>query len=324
MKAIVCRNFGNSAEVLELAEIPSPPLVAGGVRIKVAAAGVNFADTLMIGGKYQVKPELPFVPGFELAGTVLETAPGVDHVKPGDRVLATVGPGAFAEEAVAKAEETVPIPDAMDFVTAATFPVAYGTSHLGLTHKARLQAGETLLVHGAAGGVGITAVECAKAMGATVIATAGGQDKVKVALEHGADFGIDYKAEDFVAIVKERFGGVDVVYDPVGGEIFDKSLRAVKAGGRILVVGFASGTTPQIPANILLVKNIDVLGYYWGGYRAINPRLMRDSLAECLKWWAQGKLKTHVSHQLPLSEAAKALDLLKSRGSTGKVALLMG
>lgn len=320
MRAIVCPAFGAA---LELRDVDSPPLAPTQVRIRVAAAGVNFADTLFINGKYQEKVEPPLVPGMELAGTVIETGAQVAGVAVGDRVMAAVTGGAFAEEAVAEQTDVIRLPETLDFVTAAGFPVAYGTSHLGLKAKASLRPGEVLVVHGAAGGVGLTAVEVGVAMGATVIATAGGPDKVKVALDHGAHHGIDYKAEDIRERVKALTGGrgADVIYDPVGGEVFDASLRSIAPDGRILVIGFASGTVPQVPANILLVKNVTVIGYWWGAYRKLNPTLVRESLAECVQWWADGKLHPHVSQTLPLEQAADALALLKSRAATGKVVL---
>jgi NADPH:quinone reductase and related Zn-dependent oxidoreductases len=317
---MVCPAWGAPPEP---ADRPAPALGPGQVRIAVAAAGVNFADTLFINGKYQEKVEPPLIPGMELAGTVIETGGGVATLAKGDRVMAATTGGAFAEEAVVAETDAVRLPERLDFITAASFPVAYGTSHLGLTWKAGLKAGETLLVHGAAGGVGLTAVEVGRALGATVIATAGGPDKVAVATAHGAHHGIDHKAEDIRERVRALTGGrgADVVYDPVGGAVFDASLRAVAPDGRILLIGFASGEVPQIPANILLVKNVTAIGYWWGAYRRLAPQRVRDSLAECVDWWAEGKLKPHVSRTLPLSEAAQALDLLKSRAATGKVVL---
>ena len=319
MKAVICPAFGQD---LVVAEFPSPPLRPGCARIAVHAAGVNFADMLITGGKYQEKMEPPFVPGMELSGTVVEVAAGVTTCRPGDRVMATVTGGAFAEEAVVDQTDIHVLPDQLDFVTAAAFPVAYGTSHLGL-RKAGLKPGETLVVHGAAGGVGLTAVEVGKALGAVVIGTAGGPDKVKVALAHGADFGIDTKTEDIRERVKAltRGRGADVIYDPVGGPVFDASLRSIAIDGRILIIGFASGTVPQIPANILLVKNITVIGYYWGAYRKTDPALVRASMREALDWWAAGRLSPRVSKVMDLSEAAAALELLKHRAATGKIVL---
>ncbi|MDO8606024.1 MAG: NADPH:quinone oxidoreductase family protein [Phaeospirillum sp.] len=322
MKAVICPAFG---QPLVVTEFPSPPMRPGCARIKVHAAGVNFADSLITGGTYQEKMEPPFVPGMELSGTVLEVAAGVTACKPGDRVMATVTGGAFAEQAVVDQTDIYVLPNSLDFVTAAGFPVAYGTSHLGLK-KAGLRAGETLVVHGAAGGVGLTAVEVGKALGAVVIGTAGGPDKVKVALEHGADHGVDYKAEDIRERVKALTGGrgADVIYDPVGGAVFDASLRCIAADGRILIIGFASGTVPQIPANILLVKNVTVIGYYWGAYRKLDPAMVRESMQEALDWWAAGKLSPHVSRVMDLSEADTAIEMLKGRAATGKIVLTTG
>jgi len=322
MRAVVCKALGDESG-LTIEDIAPPALPAQGVRIRVAAAGVNFADGLLIAGKYQEKQTPPFTPGFEVAGEVIEVAAGVETCKPGDRVMAILDAGGFAEQAIARASDVYVIPDAMDFVTAAGFPVVYGTSHHGLIAKAKLTAGETLLVHGAAGGVGLTAVEIGAALGATVIATAGGADKLAVATAHGAAHGIDYKSEDIRERVKAltHGRGADVVYDPVGGAVFDASLRCTAADGRILVIGFASGSVPQIPANILLVKNITVIGYYWGAYRRLDPDGLRRTYAQLLDWYSAGKLKPHVSQTLPLEQAGAAIGLLKSRSATGKVVL---
>jgi NADPH2:quinone reductase len=319
MNAVLCPAFGAP---LIVTDVPPPVLRPGCVRIAVRAAGVNFADSLMITGNYQEKLEPPLIPGMELAGVVAEVAEGVTSCQPGDRVMATVTGGAFAEQVVAAETDVYVLPDSLDFLTAAGFPVAYGTSHLGL-RKAGLKAGEVLVVHAAAGGVGLTAVEIGRALGATVIGTAGGPDKVKVALEHGAQHGIDYKAEDIRDRVKALTGGrgADVVYDPVGGAVFEASLRSIAPDGRILVIGFAGGTVQQIPANILLVKNVSVIGYYWGAYRSLNPSLVRSSMQEALAWWAEGKLFPHVSATLPLDRAAEAIAMVKGRASTGKVVL---
>jgi NADPH:quinone reductase len=323
MRAILCNSFGDVAN-LQLAEVAAPALSGEHeVVIDVAAAGVNFADTLMIGGTYQEKPDLPFTPGLELAGTVRSCGRGVRRVKPGDRVLAIVGHGAFAEQVVAQEEDVFPIPAEMDFVTAAGFAIAYGTSHGALRWRADLQPGEMLLVHGAAGGVGLTAVEIGKAMGATVIATAGEDEKLKIAAEHGADHLINYKTGSIRDRVKEicHGGGADVVYDPVGGAAFDASLRAVNWGARLILVGFASGQVPQVPGNILLVKNISVHGFYWGSYRKRRPELLADEFRELFQWWREGKLRPHISRRLKLAEASAALRLLLQRRSTGKVVL---
>lgn len=325
MRAVMCRSW-DGVQGLAVEDVPPPPMVENGVRIKVGAAALNFADTLMVAGKYQVKPDLPFVPGLEAGGTVIECAPGVTRVKPGDKVMAHVGCGAFAEEIVTTAERVYRRPAKMDDAAAAAFPIVYGTSHMGLKAKAGLKAGETLVVHGAAGGVGLTAVEIGKRLGATVIATAGGADKLKVAAAHGADHLIDYKAEDIRERVKAITGGrgADVVYDPVGGDAFAASLRSTAPDGRILVVGFASGTVPQIPANILLVKNITVIGFYWGAYRTLQPRLYEETFGELLRWYEEGALKPHVSMRFGLAQVQEAFAALTGRQSTGKVVLIPG
>src|SRR6266852_4510763 len=256
MKAICCREWG-APDVLRLEEAESPRLERHQVRLRVHAAGVNFADSLMVGGTYQVKPPFPFTPGIEAAGEIVETGSAVDGLRIGQRALAVLrSGGGYAEEIVLDAAAVVPIPDAMDFVTAAVFPVAYGTSHFALTHRGHMQAGETLLVLGAAGGVGLTAVEIGKAMGARVIAAAGGMEKLAVARSRGADELIDYKEESIRDRVRTLTGGkgADVVFDPVGGDAFDQALSSLGWGGRILLIGFVAGV-PQIPANRLLVKH---------------------------------------------------------------------
>ncbi|MFN0043821.1 MAG: NADPH:quinone oxidoreductase family protein [Alphaproteobacteria bacterium] len=323
MRAVLCREYSDPFR-LELGDIPAPALPGPrAVRVAMRAAGLNFADTLMVAGKYQEKPPLPFVPGLEGAGVVLEVGAEVTNLKPGDRVMAGFDAGAFAEEAVVDGANVTKIPNAMDFETAAAFQVVYGTSHIGLKRRANLRAGETLLVHGAAGGVGLTAVELGKKMGATVIATASGEEKCALARAYGADHAIDYAREDFREAVRGLTGGkgVDVVYDPVGGDVFDASLRVLGWEGRLLVVGFASGRIPQAPANILLVKNLSVVGFFWGAYRKRNPAVIRESFTELLDWHAQGALKPHISLRVPLAEAPRAFAALIERRSTGKVVL---
>ncbi|MEQ8290569.1 MAG: NADPH:quinone oxidoreductase family protein [Roseovarius sp.] len=299
-------------------DIPAP--AEGEVRLRIGACGLNFADTLMIRGEYQDTPESPFTLGMEVAGTVEACGAGVDEAVIGRRVAVFGGQGGLAEYGCFPAGRCVPLPDAMPFTDAAAFQVAYGTSHVALDHKARLQPGETLLVLGAAGGVGLTAVEIGKQMGATVIACARGADKLAVAEQAGADHLIDAQSED----IRERckaLGGLDVVYDPVGGDQFKAAFRACNPEARILAIGFASGDIPQIPANHLLVKNISVLGLYWGGYLKFRPQVISDSLATLFGWYAEGKLKPHVSHTLPLDRAEEGLDLLRTRKSTGKVVI---
>lgn len=325
MRAVVCKAYCEP-EGLVVEEVASPALTEGAVRIAVEAAGLNFADTLIIAGKYQIKAAPPFSPGFEVAGRVLECAGGVSRCRPGDRVMAVVEYGGFAEEVVAPEDAVFVLPDGVDPVIAAGFPVAYGTSHLGLKYKAALLPGETLLVHGAAGGVGLTAVEIGKRLDATVVATASGEEKLEIARGAGADHLIDSRAPDLRDRVKALTGGrgVDVVYDPVGGELFDASLRCTAPGGRILLVGFASGKVPQIPANLLLVKNIAAIGYYWGAHRTLAPHWMQASCEELVRWLGNGELRPHVSHTWPLAEAVQALEALRSRRTTGKVVLTTG
>jgi NADPH:quinone reductase len=325
MRAVLCKELGGP-EKLVIENVPSPPIRPGTVRIAIHAAGVNFADTLLISGQYQDRPPLPFIPGMEVAGVVSELGAGVSTLKVGDRVLSSVGRGAYAEEVVVEADSAHSIPAAMDFVAAAAFPVAYSTSHGAFAWRGRLRAGESVLVLGASGGVGLTAVEIAKAMGATVIAAAGGAEKLAVAKRAGADHLIDYTREDLRERVKALTSGrgVDVVYDPVGGDAFDQSLRSIAWEGRIIIIGFAAGRIPQIPANLVLVKNIDIIGFFWGSYRRHKPQLQAESFQELFRWYEEGKLKPHVSHRLPLAEVTQALELLKTRKSTGKVVLTTG
>jgi NADPH2:quinone reductase len=320
MRAVVCRELVGPAG-LALSELPAPEPGAGEVRIRVAAAGVNFADSLMLEGRYQERPALPFTPGLEAAGRVDALGEGVKGLESGQRVLALLDRGGFAEMALARAADVIPLPEGMDDVTAAGFAIAYGTAIGALEWRAQLRPGETLLAHGAAGGVGLTAVEVGKAMGATVIATARGEDRLAVARAHGATRALDSGTPELAARLKELTGGrgVDVVLDPVGGALFDASLRAIAWEGRIVLVGFASGTVPQIPANILLVMNAAALGFYWGSYRRRDPARLRASFTTLFRWHAEGRLRPHVSHALPLERTAEAIRLLRERRSTGKV-----
>ncbi|MGE0119450.1 MAG: NADPH:quinone oxidoreductase family protein [Dongiaceae bacterium] len=325
MRALLCTEFGD-LDRLTVADVPAPAPGPGEVLIDVAAAGINFADLLMIGGQYQEKPPLPFTPGLEIAGVVRACGVGVTRVRPGDRIAAAVDRGGFAGQAVAREADTFALPPAMDAVVAAGFIIAYGTAHGALRWRAGLQPGETLLVHGAAGGVGLTAVEVGKALGAKVIATAGDADKLAVAAKHGADHLIDYRKENIRDRVKEvcNGGGVDVVFDPVGGSAFEASLRCVNWGARLIIVGFAGGQVPQIPANILLVKNIAAIGFYWGSYRRRQPALLAPQFHELFQWWTDGRLRPLVSRRFDLSEAAAALALLRGRKTTGKIVLTFG
>jgi NADPH:quinone reductase len=323
MKAIVCRAWG-APETLRLETVPQVALQPHETRIRVRASGVNFADTLMIAGQYQVRPEFPFTPGLEASGEVIELGSEVTHLKTGQRVLAVMRfGGSYAEEIVLNADAVVPIPDGMDFATAAAFPVAYGTAHLALTHRGNLQPGETLLVLGAAGGVGLTAVEIGKELGARVIAAAGSPDKLAVAREHGADALINYRAESIRDRMRELTDGLgaDVVFDPVGGDAFDQALRAVNWEARMLVIGFASGRIQAVPANLILVKNISVIGVVWGAQAARDPVLISRNLAELLRWWEAGRLKPVVAKIFPLADAGAAMKALLSRQHAGKIVL---
>jgi NADPH2:quinone reductase len=323
MKAIRCRAWG-APETLRLEESENAQLQPQQVRIRAHAAGVNFADTLMVGGSYQVKPPFPFTPGLEAAGEIVEIGAAVDDLRMGQRVLAVLrSGGGYAEEIVLAAAAVVPIPTAMDFVTAAAFPVAYGTAHFALTHRGHLQAGETLLVLGAAGGVGLTAVEIGKARGARVIAAAGGAEKLEVARSRGADELIDYRTESIRDRVRALTDGkgADVVYDPVGGDAFDAALRAVNWEARMLVIGFAAGRIQRMPANLILVKNISVIGVVWGAQAERNPVLISRNLAELLRWWQAGRLQPLVAKVFPLAAAGAAMNALLSRQYAGKIVL---
>lgn len=313
-------------QVMELGGTPRvsdvlrPIPAKGEILVKVAAVGLNFADMLAIQGKYQVRHAPPFIPGMELSGTVEALGPDVAGPAVGTRVLSTCRAGALAEYVALPVNRLHPLPDAMTLEEAAGFPIAYGTSHLALTHTARLKAGETLFVTGAAGGVGLTAVEIAKRIGARVIASARGPKRLDVAREAGADVVIDSEAPGLKEVLKAE-GGVDVVYDAVGGPAFDAALRACKPEGRLLAIGFASGDVPQIPANILLVKNLTVSGFWYGGFEDHAPHLVADSMAKLLRWRAEGLIRPHVSHVLPFGAFPEGLEFLKDRKATGKVVI---
>ena len=317
MRGWLIDSLGQPARLLDL---PDPRPGAGEALIDIHACGLNFADLLMADGKYQEKPALPFIPGLELAGVVRALGPDTVGPPPGTRVAVYSGCGGLAQQGCFPVASLLPLPDSLSFAEAAGFQIAYGTSHLALSHKARLQPGETLLVLGAAGGVGLTAVEIGHQMGARVIACARGQEKLALARAAGADEVIDSDIPDLKSALR-ALGGVDVVYDPVGGPAFDAALRATKPDGRLLAIGFASGTVPQVPANLLLVKNLTVIGFWWGGYLSFAPHLLRDSLATLLDWLAQGRLRPHVSNLLPFEDLPKGLALLRSRAATGKVVI---
>lgn len=303
-------------------DIPTPEPAEGEIRLKIRACGLNFADLLMARGQYQERPDLPFVMGMEVAGTVDALGAGVSGFAIGQPVAGFAGQGGLAEFGCFPADRCLPIPASMPFEHAAGFMVAYGTSHVALAHRARLAAGETLMVLGAAGGVGLTAVELGAQLGARVVAVARGADKLAVAAKAGASVLIDSDSPDLKAQFK-ALGGVDVVYDAVGDPASSLALRALRPEGRFVVIGFAGGQIPQFPANILLVKNIDVIGLYWGGYAAFRPQTITRSLAELMGLYAAGKLHPHVSNTLPLEQTAEAMELMRSRKSTGKVVITM-
>jgi NADPH:quinone reductase len=322
VKAVLCRSYG-PPESLVVEDVPSPTPRRGEAVISVKAAGVNFPDVLIIQNKYQVKPPLPFSPGSEAAGVVKAIGEGVDHVKIGDRVMAITGYGAFAEEIAVDAARLLPIPDGMDFPAAAAFGLTYATSDHALRDRGELKAGETLLVLGAAGGVGIAAIEIGKAIGARVIACASSADKLAVCRAHGADETIDYAAEDLRERIKALTAGhgPDVVYDPVGGPYTEPALRSIAWRGRLLVVGFAAGDIPRIPLNLTLLKGCSIVGVYWGEFSRREPQRFAESMRQLARWFADGKLKPHVSSFFPLDRAADALTLMAERKVKGKVVL---
>jgi NADPH2:quinone reductase len=322
MRAVVAEKV-SEPEDLRVVELPLPEPGPGEIRIDVKAAALNFADSLIIAHKYQLKPEFPFSPGFEVAGVVSAVGAEVSDFSAGDRVIATMDYGAFSEQVVVEAYLAHPFPEAMDFATAASFPVAYGTSYVGLLRRSHIAPGETVLVHGAAGGVGLTAVEIAKASGARVIATAGSHDKCQVAKDHGADEAINYREGPFKDKVKALTdgNGADVIYDPVGGDIFDQSLRCVNWGGRLLVVGFAAGRIPDIPANLLLVKSCAAIGVFWSSHRRREPMTLREDYRQLFAWWEAGKLKPLVGAHFAFDETGKALRALLSRKVAGKIVI---
>lgn len=323
MKAMLCKQFG-PPESLVLEEVPALKADKDKVVIDVKACGVNFPDTLIIQNKYQFKPELPFAPGGEVAGVVKQVGEGVTSVKVGDRVIAFTGWGGFAEEVLTDAARLIPIPDGMDFPTASAFVMTYGTSHHALKDRAQILPGETLLVLGAAGGVGLAAVELGKVIGARVIAAASTDEKLAVCKQHGADELINYSSQDLRERIKEITGGkgVDVIYDAVGGPYTEPALRSMAWKGRLLVVGFAAGDIPKIPLNLTLLKGCSIVGVFWGDFTKREPKNNAASLRELGMWFQQGKLKPHISATYPLARAADALNDMMNRKVMGKVVLV--
>ena len=322
MKAVLCKQYG-PPESLVIEDLPSPRPGPGEVVISVQAASVNFHDVLIIQNKYQFKPPLPFSPGSELAGVVKEIGASVSGFKPGDKVIAFTGYGAFAEEVKTEAVRLIPLPPKMDFPTGAAFILTYGTTDHALRDRAALKAGETLLVLGAAGGVGLAAIEIGKALGARVIACASSDDKLAVCREHGADETINYVTEDLRERVKAVTDGrgVDVVYDAVGGTYTEPAFRSLAWRGRLLVVGFAAGDIPKLPLNLPLLKGAAVVGVFWGDFARREPKAFAASVRQLATWYAEGRLRPHVSQTLPLERAAEAIQLLASRKAKGKIVL---
>ena len=328
MKAVLSKVTGGP-ETLVYEDVPALEAKPGSVVIAVKAVGINFPDVLMIEDKYQSKPLRPFAPGGEISGIVKSLGEGVTEVKVGDRVLAQIGNGGLAEEVVCPAGRLTKIPDAMPFDEAAAFILTYGTSYHALKDRGQIKAGETLLVLGAAGGVGLSAVELGKAMGAKVIAACSTQEKVDLAIKHGADSGVVYGRGPFDkegqralgALFKEACGpdGADVIYDAVGGGYAEPALRSIAWEGRYLVIGFAAGDIPKIPLNLALLKGCDIVGVFWGNWTARNPGLFQDSIAELIAMYGQGKIKPYVSERFTLEHGADAIAHLGSRKAMGKV-----
>ena len=320
MKAILCRKYGE----LALEDVPAPNAGPGQVVLSVRACGVNFPDTLIVAGKYQFKPDPPFSPGGEIAGEIKAVGPGVSNVRPGDRVAAMTIYGGYAEEVAVGAMQVLPLPDGLDFAPAACSLTTYGTTWHALVDRAALQAGEWLLVLGAAGGVGLAAVEMGKQLGARVIAAASSAAKLELCKQYGADAGIDYSREDLKQRVKELTGGngAYVVYDPVGGAYTEAALRATAWNGRYLVIGFAAGEIPKIPANLFLLKGAAMVGVFFGQFMMREPARARAELTEILTQIRDGKLRPHISARYPLAEAPRALDDIANRRAQGKIVLL--
>lgn len=322
MKAVLCKELG-PPEKLVVEEVASPTAGKGQVVVSIKAAGVNFPDTLIIQGKYQFKPEPPFSPGGEVAGVVKAIGEGVSGIKPGDRVIASSTWGGFAQELAVDADRVIPMPDAMDFVPASALVLTYGTSYHALVDRARLAAGETLLVLGASGGVGLAAIQLGKVLGARVIAAASSDDKLRVCKQSGADELINYAAEDLRARVKALTGGrgVNVVYDPVGGAYSELALRDTAWNGRFLVVGFAAGEIPKVPLNLALLKGCSIVGVFWGAFTRNEPERNRRNNEELMRLYLAGKIKPHIHATYPLERAAEALNEVLNKRVSGKVVL---
>ena len=323
MRAVLCKAYGPPSSLV-LEDVPSPEPRPDQAIVSVKAAGVNFPDTLIIQGKYQLKPPFPFSPGSEVAGIIMRTGSNVTDFKIGDFVMASVGYGGFAEEVVAAVDQLVPIPDGMDFVPASSFLLTYGTSLYALKDRGELKTGETLLVLGAGGGVGIAAIEIGKVLGARVIAAASSEDKLALCREHGADEIVNYGTEDLRERLRSMTSdrGVDVIYDPVGGPYSEPALRSMAWGGRFLVIGFASGEIPRIPLNLPLLKGCNIIGVYWGAFLKRDKRRTRGHLGELVALYATGKLRPAITRTYPLERVPEALTELMERRVKGKIVIV--
>ena len=323
MKAVICKEFG-PPESLVVEDVPEPKVGSGQVLIDVHACGVNFPDVLIIQDKYQFKPPLPFSPGGEVSGLVADVGPDVEGVAVGDRVIASTGWNGMAERVVVGAGALIPVPEGVDLVAASGLLTTYGTSHYALKERARIQPGESLLVLGAAGGVGLAAVELGRAMGAFVIAAASSDEKLELCRQRGADATINYSTEDLKERAKALTGGkgVDVVYDPVGGDLAEPALRAIAWDGRFLVIGFAAGEIPRIPLNLTLLKSCQIVGVFWGAFTMREPERNRRNVEELLEMWKTGRISLYVSSRFPLERGAEAIAELAERRATGKVVVV--
>ncbi|WP_332847878.1 NADPH:quinone oxidoreductase family protein [Massilia sp. S19_KUP03_FR1] len=323
MKAVVCKAWGPPDDLVveEVSDLVAGP---GEVVVDVKAAGVNFPDVLTVQGKYQFKPELPFTPGNEFSGVIRAVGEGVAGYKTGNKVIAFTRQGAFAEQAVVPASMLMPMPPGMDFDTAAAITLTYGTSYHAVVDRAALQAGETMLVLGAAGGVGLAAIEIGKALGARVIAAASSAEKLAVCREHGADVCINYSTEDLREAIKAATGGKgpDVIYDPVGGDYAEPAFRSIAWGGRYLVVGFANGAIPALPFNLMLLKGASVVGVFWGEFARREPKANLAGMRQLLDWLAKGTIRPRISARYPLAQTAQALNDMAARKVTGKVVII--
>ncbi|MES2047127.1 MAG: NADPH:quinone oxidoreductase family protein [Pseudomonadota bacterium] len=322
MKAILCENWG-LPDTLVIAELADVIPGLGQIAIDVKAAGVNFPDVLIIQNKYQFKPDLPFTPGSELSGVVRALGDGVTNAKVGDKVIAFIGHGAFAQQVLVPANAIIPMPPGMDFDTAAAITLTYGTSHHAVVDRAQLKAGETMLVLGAAGGVGLAAIEIGKALGARVIAAASTDEKLDICREHGADACINYSTEDLREAIKAATNGKgpDVIYDPVGGIYAEPAFRSIAWRGRYLVVGFANGEIPKLPLNLTLLKGASLVGVFWGEFAKREPKANLLAMRELMTWLAEGKIKPHISGRYALKDTASALNDLAARKVTGKIVI---